>query len=317
MVRPIRPPPSLAVRLALAAPLALALAAPCSLAQDLSDVRIRTVDVAPGIHMLVGSGGNIGVSTGADGAFVIDDQFAPLHDRIRGAIEALDGGPLRFVLNTHWHGDHTGGNEAMSSAGAVIVAHEQVRARMSRDQYNPLFDRTTKASSPAALPVVTFGDGLTFHWNGHEIRVFHVGPAHTDGDSVVHFVDAGVFHVGDTFFNGSYPFVDLASGGRIDGLLAAVDRVLALAGPDAKIIPGHGPLADRKDLVRFREVVGTVRDRIRAAIDAGRSLEEVLAAGLTDEFDGAWGQGFMKPEVFTGIVYRSLAGRAGEAEAGR
>lgn len=307
MVRPV------AFARAVAAPVLAALAllaAPVPPAgaqqQDFSAVTIEVVAVAPGVSMLVGRGGNIGVSAGADGVFLVDDQYAPLTDKIRAAVATIDPRSIRFVLNTHWHGDHTGGNENLGTTGTLVVAHDNVRVRMSSEQFNALFDRTTPPSPAGALPVVTFSDAVTFHLNGEEIHAFHVPPAHTDGDSVVHFEKADVIHAGDLFFNGGYPFIDLSSGGDADGVLAAAERILAMAGEGTKIIPGHGPLATRADLARYRDMLAACRAAVAAQVAAGKSREETIAAKPTAAYDEVWGGGFIKPEVFAGILYDSL-----------
>jgi cyclase len=289
----------------LAAALALAAAPAVAQPQDFSKVEIEAEKVAEGVYMLTGAGGNIGLSVGRDGAFVVDDQFAPLADRILAAIRSISPEPVRFVVNTHLHGDHVGGNESMAKAGAIVVAHENVRKRLSAEQTNA-FGRKTPASPDDALPVVTFTDSVTFHWNGDEIRVTHVPPAHTDGDSVVRFVKADVVDMGDLFFNGGYPFIDTGSGGRIDGVIAAADRVLAASGEKTRIIPGHGPLATRADLQGYRDMLETLRDRIAKLKAAGRSRDEVVAARPTADLDAKWGTGFMKGDVFTGLAYDSL-----------
>jgi len=275
-------------------------------AQDAAQVQIAAVPAGPGAWMLTGSGGNIGVVAGEDGVLLIDDQFAPLTDKIRAAVAGLSDRPLRFVLNTHWHGDHTGGNENLGRAGALIVAHEGVRQRMSVEQFSRIFDRRIPAAPAAALPVVTFTDAVTLHLGGEEVHAFHVPPAHTDGDSIVQLRRANVLHMGDLFFNGMYPFIDVESGGSIDGMIAAAERGLALAGPETRIIPGHGPLSDRRGLAAFRDMLVAVRDRVAALIRAGRSREEIIAAAPTADFDAAWGQGFLDPAKFTAIVCSSL-----------
>lgn len=275
--------------------------------QDFSKVEIRTLQVAGGVYMLVGSGGNIGVSAGEDGVFLVDDQYAPLTEKIKAAIAAISDKPVRFVLNTHWHGDHTGGNENLGEAGALIVAHENVRKRMSVEQFIEAFGRKVPPSPEGALPVVTFTDAVTFHLNGDEIHAFHVEPAHTDGDAIVHFRKANVIHMGDLFFNGLYPFIDISSGGSVDGMIAAAERGLAVADEHTKIIPGHGELGDAKDLKAFRDMLVAIRDRIKPMVAAGKSLEEVVAARPTAPFDENWGKGFLNAERFVGIVYASLS----------
>jgi glyoxylase-like metal-dependent hydrolase (beta-lactamase superfamily II) len=256
--------------------------------------------------MLIGRGGNIGLSVGVDGAFLIDDQFAPLTEKIRAAVAALTDQPVRFLVNTHWHRDHTGGNENLGRAGAIIVAHDNVRRRMSRDQFLEAFDQMVPASPKGALPVLTFNDAVTFHLNGDEVHVFHVEHAHTDGDAIIHFRRANVVHMGDTYFNGMYPFIDVSSGGSIEGMIDAVDRVLPLADAKTRLIPGHGPLSNVLELQAYREMLGTVRDRIRALVADGKSREEVIEAGPTRDFDASWGGGFMKPDQWAGIVYDGM-----------
>ena len=274
--------------------------------QDFSKVEVKAQKVADGVYMLTGSGGNIGVSVGKDGVYVIDDQYAPLTEKVLAAIRAITNEPVRFVVNTHWHGDHTGGNENMGKAGALLVAHENVRKRMSTEQFMAAFGRRIEPSPEAALPVVTFTDAVTFHWNGDEIRVRHVTPAHTDGDSIIHFVKADVVHMGDVLTNGSFPFVDTSSGGRVDGFIAAADGVLAVATEKTRIIPGHGPLATKADLQAFRDVVKTVRDRVAKLKAEGKTREQAIAAKPTADLDAKWGGGFMKGDSFVGLAYDSL-----------
>ncbi len=270
------------------------------------NVQIKTVKVSDNVYMLVGSGGNIGLSIGEDGAFMIDDQFAPLTDKIIAAVRKLTDQPVRFLVNTHWHGDHVGGNESLGKAGAIIVAHENVRESMSVEHFMEAFNRSVPASPEAALPVVTFTDAMTFHWNGDDVHVFHVEPAHTDGDSIIHFRHANVLHMGDTFFNGMYPYIDVSSGGSIDGVIAAADTALKLCNDQTKIIPGHGELAGADDLRAYREVLQAVRDRVRSLVDAGKTRDEVIAAKPSASFDAEWGTGFMKPDVWIGIVYDGM-----------
>jgi len=275
--------------------------------QDFSKVQIQTVDVAPGVHMLVGSGGNIGVSSGSDGVLIIDDQYAPLTEKIRAAVSAIHKDPIRFVVNTHWHGDHTGGNENLGGAGAVIVAHESVRRRMSSEHISEFMKRTTPASPKGALPVMTFTENVSFHVNGDELYVFHVDPAHTDGDSIVHWKKANVFHMGDLYFSAGFPFIDLESGGAFDGVIAAADKVLALANDSSKIIPGHGPLSTKKELTAYRDMLKTIRSRIHSQVTSGKSLDEVKASRPTKEWDETLGKGFINGERLTEFAYRSLS----------
>jgi cyclase len=268
---------------------------------------IVTEKVAEGLYMLKGAGGNIGLSVGEDAAFLVDDQYAPLTPKIKAAVAALTDKPVKFVLNTHWHGDHTGGNENLGSGGTLIVAHDNVRKRMSTEQFIVFFNEKVPPAPKVALPVVTFGENVTFHINGEEIHAFHVAPAHTDGDAAVHFRKGNVLHTGDLFFNGMYPFIDVDSGGSVAGMIAAADKLLAtVAKDDTKIIPGHGPLATRGDYKAFRDMLAGVRDAVAPMVKAGKTLEQVVAARPTAAFDARWGGGFLKPDAFTGLVFADL-----------
>lgn len=282
---------------------------PCTvLAQSgLDTVTVQVQPVAGNVYMLLGAGGNIGLIVGADGAFIVDDQFAPLTDKIRAAIAKVTPAPVRFVVNTHWHGDHTGGNERWGQSGSVIVAQENVRKRMSTPQTRN--GRTTPPSPAAALPVVTFANTVTLHLNGDSIHVEHVRRAHTDGDALIYYTKANVLHMGDTFFRGSYPFIDAASGGHVDGIVEAADRALQLVNNDTKIIPGHGPLSTKADLEEYRRVVATIRDRVKVLVQQGKSLGEVAAAKPTAEFDAAWGKGFINADAFVDRVFNDMVAK--------
>jgi len=275
--------------------------------QDFSKVQVKAERLSATTYMLTGAGGNLGLSVGADAVFLIDDQFAPLTTRIKAEIAKLSKKPIRFVINTHWHFDHTGGNENLGKAGALIVAHENVRKRMSTEQFIEFLDMKIKVEPRVALPVVTFTRDVTFHLNGDEIHVLHVPNAHTDGDAIVHFRTSDVVHMGDVFFNQLYPFIDTSSGGSVDGVIAAADRALDLAGDKTKIIPGHGPLASKADLKAYRDMLATVSGRIKAAKQAGRSIEEVVAAKPTAEFDAVWGKGFLPSHKFVEMIWRNIA----------
>ncbi len=286
----------------------LMLQAPVQAAQpDFSAVEIVATPLADGLAMLVGQGGNIVVSTGVDGPVIIDDQFAPLVPKIDAAVRKLQDAPVRFVINTHHHFDHTGGNEAFGKAGALIFAHHNVRMRMSTEQLSKLMNRTMPAAPPAALPVVTFEDGVTLHWNGETIRVEHVAPAHTDGDSHVWFERANVVHMGDTFVNGTFPLVDIESGGTLAGLITSAELVLARANADTQIVPGHGPLARRGDLQKFHDMLVDVRGRIQNGIQSGKTMEAFIASKPLADLDAQWGKGFLTTDQVITLMWMSLS----------
>ena len=284
---------------ALAAALSLSFSPQVWAQQDFSKVEISSQKLSDTVYMLTGAGGNMGLCVGADSVFLVDDQFAPLAAKIKAAIARITPKPVQWLLNTHFHFDHTGGNEAFGSAGTLIVAHDNVRKRMSTDQLIALAGTVNaqKASPKAALPVVTVAGEITFHINGEEVHAFHVPKAHTDGDLIVHFRKSDVIHMGDVFFNNMYPFIDGGSGGSAEGVIAAYDRVLALAGDGTRIIPGHGPLASKADLQATRTMLATLSQRIKDLRRAGKSDAEIRAAQLTAEFDGRFGGGFIKPEA--------------------
>ena len=275
-------------------------------AQNFDTVQVRSTLLSRGVFMLTGSGGNIGVAIGDDAVFVIDDQYAPLTPRILAAIAALTPRPVRFVVNTHWHFDHTGGNENIGKAGALLVAHENVRKRMSTDQFIEAFNRKEPASPAGALPVVTFTDGVTFHINGDSVVVTHTPPAHTDGDSFVMFTKANVLHTGDLFVSAGLPFVDLSSGGSIHGVIGAAARMLAVANTATKIIPGHGPVADRARLQAFHDMLVVLRDSMRVRVSARKTLEQVLADSITRPYATEWRGGH---DRFVRLLYQELSRR--------
>jgi glyoxylase-like metal-dependent hydrolase (beta-lactamase superfamily II) len=274
--------------------------------QNFDTVQVRSQKVAEGVYMLTGAGGNIGLGIGDDAVFVVDDQYAPLTPKILAAIAQLTDKPVRFVVNTHWHGDHTGGNEHMGQAGALLVAQDNVRRRMSSQQVLAFFNDTVPPSPAGALPVITFSDTVTFHINGDDVQAFHVPHAHTDGDAFIVWRKGDVVHTGDVYFAGRFPFIDLDSGGSIDGLIAAVDVLLTLGDENAKIIPGHGPLSDRAGVREYRAMLKTIRDRVSQQKRAGRSLAQTLATHPTSGYDEPWGTGFIKPDQFVEFIYKSL-----------
>jgi cyclase len=273
--------------------------------QDFSKVEIKVTKVAGNVYLLEGSGGNIGVSVGADGILIVDDEFAPLADKIRAALKTLGEGKLKFILNTHWHGDHTGGN-AVFGPEAPIVAQTNVRKRLAEGMNIP--DRVVKPAPKEALPVITFDQSVSIHFNGEEIKVIHFPRGHTDGDAVIFFTGSNVVHMGDDFFNGMFPFIDLDSGGDVDGYVKNVGEVIAKLPAGVKIIPGHGPLAGVDDLKRFHRMLLETTGLVRTKIGAGKTLDQIKAEGLPDEWK-SWGTGFIKTDSWIATIYRSYTAR--------
>jgi len=271
--------------------------------QDFSKVEIKASPVSGNVYMLEGSGGNIGVSVGSDGILIVDDQFAPLADKIRAALKALGQGRLRFLLNTHWHGDHTGSN-AVFGTEATIIAHDNVRKRLAEGSNVP--GRGTPPAAREALPVITFDQSLAVHFNGEEIRAIHYPKGHTDGDSIIFFTKSNVVHMGDDFFNGMFPFIDLSSGGDVDGYVKNVGDVIPKIPAGAKIIPGHGALATIDDLKAFHAMLLETVEIVRKQVKAGKSLDEVKKAGMPDKYK-SWGAGFVNTDRWIQIVFESLS----------
>jgi len=276
-------------------------------AQDFSKVEIKATKVAGNVYMLEGSGGNIGVSVGPDGILIVDDQFAPLADKIKAALKTLGEGKLKFVLNTHYHGDHTGGNVAFGP-DAPIIAQTNVRKRLSEEQKSKFFNRTTPASPKEALPVITFDNAVSVFFNGEEIKVIHFPHGHTDGDSVIFFTGSNVVHMGDDFFNDRFPFVDLESGGDVAGLTKNVGDIISKLPAGVKIIPGHGALSDAEGLKSFHNMLVQTTDIVRKRMAAGKTLDQIKAEGLPEEWK-TWGTGFIKTDLWLTLIYNSLSAK--------
>lgn len=286
--------------------LLLCLAATAAFGQrDFSKVEVKATKVAGSVYMITGAGGNIGVSAGTDGLVMIDDQFAPLAPKIEAALKSIVDQPLRFLINTHYHGDHVGGNEHFG-AKTTIVAHENVRKRLASG--GKIWGNDVPPAPKSALPIVTFNDSLTLHLNGEDVRAVHMPHGHTDGDAVIWFTQSNVVHMGDNFFNGNFPVVDLDNGGSIQGMIDNVGKVLAVVPDDAKIIPGHGPLSDKAGLTKFRDVLVATRAAVAKAVAAGKSVDQMKSEKVLAEWD-SWGQGFIKTDLWIEMLNRDLAAK--------
>ncbi len=265
--------------------------------RDFSTVEITSEKLTENVYALFGAGGNIGLAIGEDAAYLIDDQFGPLTEKIVAHVQTITDKPINFVLNTHMHGDHTGGNENLANAGALVIAHENVRKRM---------EGAEEPQPKEAWPVVTFNDKMTLHLNnGKSVHAMHVNPAHTDGDTYYYFPEDNVIHMGDNFFSGRYPYLDLGSGGDIDGLISNTKMALELIDDETKIIPGHGAVSSKSDLKDYTEILITLRERVKEARGTGKSLEEVQKMGLSKEWDETHGQGFINADRIVEFIYKS------------
>lgn len=281
-------------------------AASCAMAQQPKpeDVTIKIEKIAPGVAVLFGQGGNIGLSYGVDGNILIDDQFSPLTPKILAAIKTIDPDPIQFLINTHFHGDHTGGNENFGKSGTIIVAQDNVLLRMSQE--SAVLGNKSPPSPAVALPIVTFDHEMSVYRNGDRLHIMFAPHAHTDGDAIIHFEKANVIHMGDTFVNGLYPFVDVGSGGNIRGVIAAADRVLAIANDQTRIIPGHGPVASKADLAAYRAYLVDVVGKVDGAMKAGKTLAQIQAMKPSAAYDAKYDGKFIKADAFVEEVYTSL-----------
>lgn len=271
-------------------------------------IEFNTFQLSDTVYMIKGQGGNVGVSDGADGLFIIDDQVRPVTRELLGEIRKISGKPIKFVVNTHYHEDHVGGNEAIGGAGAIIIAHDNIRQRMITEQVSIFMNNTTPPYAKDALPLVTFNDHMSLHMNGETVTAYHVAHGHTDGDSIIHFPVSNVIHMGDMFFNGLYPYVDLDAGGSIQGIVAAADLALTLADDSTRIIPGHGPLGVTDDLRNYRDYLVQAIANVQELIDQDMTLEQVIAEQPTKEWDEELGKIWITPPQFVTFIYNSLKG---------
>jgi cyclase len=272
------------------------------------EVEFNTFQLSDTVYMLVGSGGNVGISAGEDGVYIIDDQVQQITDGLLEAISKISRQPIRFVINTHVHFDHTGGNETIGGAGTIIIGHDNIRKRMVSEQVNLFLPRTTPPHAAVALPVVTFNDQISLHLNGETATAYHVANGHTDGDSIIHFPVSNVIHMGDMWFNGMYPFIDLEAGGAIQGMIQAANLALSLADDKTRFIPGHGPLAITEDLRNYRDFLIKAVANVQMLIDEGKNLQQTIAAQPTAEWDEELGKIWITPDQFVTFIYNSLEG---------
>ena len=273
----------------------------CTYSQNFDSVEIKATKLTESIYMLEGSGGNIGVLVGNDGIIIIDDQFAPLTEKIKTALSKISNKPVKFVINTHFHGDHAGGNENFGGQGAIIVAHDNVRKRLSVDYLFEALKQTQKASPYEALPKVTFADSVTFHLNGETVHVFYAKNAHTDGDVIIHFKESNIFHTGDVFVRYGFPFIDQGAGGSIDGMIKAVEKLITVTNDQSKIIPGHGAMSTKKDLIEYKNMLVTVRNRVSDGIRQGKTLQQIADSDPLKGYVAVFDKYF-----FVQAIYNSL-----------
>ncbi len=277
--------------------------------QNFDTVKIRPFQLAGNLYMLMGSGGNLAALTGKDGNLIVDDQFAPLSEKIKNAVNTLDPGGIKYVINTHLHGDHTGGNENFKRLGATLMAHDNVRARMMKESVNRQ-GKTVPPRDKDAWPVITFGSRLNVHLNDEDLELVHIDRGHTDGDILVYFRSANVIHTGDAFVRYGYPFIDVGSGGSLSGFINTLDAIYGLANDNTRIIPGHGMVASRADVKALRDKLVDIRDQVVAALKKGTNVQDIPGLGITDKYEAEMGKGFIKGKDFVLLVAEQMKASA-------
>ena len=281
---------------------------PSSQAQKFKDVEIIVNQLDNnGTYMLVGKGGNIGLSVGDDGVLLIDSQFKQLTDKILSAINnRITDKPVKFLINTHWHQDHTGGNENFVKNGAIIIAHENVRERLNTEQFVDFLNKTFEASPLNALPTITYNDSITFYFNEDKIDVYHLPHAHTDGDSIIYFNKRNIIHTGDIYVNGRYPFIDHSSGGSIDGIITGIEKIISIIDNETKIIPGHGLLSNIGELQDYLIMLKDLRQQVLKMVNNGATLNEIIKSDITSKYDNLYSDSFINSGDFLGFVYNDV-----------
>lgn len=276
--------------------------------QSFDTVQVRAQRITESVYMLKGSGGNIGLLRGPDGLLMIDDQFAPLSEKIKKAVSDIDAGPIRFLVNTHLHGDHTGGNENFKKMGVTIVAHDFVRSRLGKESVGRN-GQTVPPRDRSALPEITFADKMTFHLNDEDIELHHFANGHTDGDIFIKFTKANVIHTGDSFVRTSYPFIDGSSGGSVEGYITNLEKIMSLIDDNYKVIPGHGNLATKADVKGMYDMLVDIRTQVASALKKGKKVEDIPAMNITAKYDEVWGKGFIKGKDFVILMAQALAAK--------
>lgn len=276
------------------------------IAMGQDEVKIESTKITDQIYMLTGNGGNLGLFIGQDGTFLIDDQFAPLTEKIIAEVQAVGGDSPKFLINTHYHGDHTGGNENLGQGGTLIVSHDNVRDRLRNGAFIQEFNMKMEAVAPAGLPVVTFSEDISFHLNGDTVHAVHVPHSHTDGDAIIHFSAANVIHGGDIIFSGFYPFIDVTHGGSIKGMINGVKLIMSLSDETTKIIPGHGSLTNKAELANYLTMLETAYERLRKLKADGKTAREAIDAKPLADLEEEWGDGLFNGDKWIEIIYSGV-----------